>query len=233
MVGLPGDAQDGPGVVIDALTGEIELVRRGVERAEEAANTAVRAAVGAQGQSDALTAQIAQLRSEVAGLAALGAQVATLADRVTALVTGLRHGSGATSEGQLSWFDADAERAASLLVDLGLWVHGVASQYRSVQQQLSNCWYRHPAAVESLNALRAAWFAAYRDPSARPSAAVDWHIRQLPGVADLLRDELRGCDELNHQPGGGYERDQRTDLAPEPDSARLAESAARGGARHR
>src|SRR6266508_3696118 len=64
--------------------------------------------------------------------------------------------------------------------------------------------------VAELAALRAAWYAAYRRPGARPETAVDWHIRLLPGVADLLRDELRACSESNHAPGGEIERYRRS-----------------------
>jgi hypothetical protein len=183
-----------------------------------AAETAGERALASEMQS--LAAQVVALRTQVGGLATMANQVAALADRVAELAAVGSEGSGAV--GPTSWFDADPERAATDLVYLAGWVYEVLSQYRTVAQQLTDCWRRHPAAVEGLLALRAAWFAAYRRPGARPGAAVDWHIRLLPGVVDLLREELRACSESNHAPGGDVERYRRTHprLVPDDDQLR-------------
>src|SRR6266540_1061543 len=117
-------------------------------------------------------------------------------------------GTGATAP--MSWFNLNAEQATADLVELTRWVYSVLLHYSVVSQQLTDCWRRHPSAVEGLLALRAAWYTAYRRPGARPETAVDWHIRLLPGVADLLREELRACSESNHAPGGEIERYRRS-----------------------
>ena len=100
-------------------------------------------------------------------------------------------------------------------------MYEVLSHYRSASRQLTDCWRRHPAAVEGLLALRAAWYAAYRRPGAHPGAAVDWHIRLLPGVVDLLGEELRACSESNHAPGGEVERYRSAHPRVVPDDAQL------------
>jgi hypothetical protein len=210
-----------------ALASEVERLSRTVDRVEETANTAVRAAANARGQSEAAATQLGELGRQVAGLAALGTQIGALADRVAGLAVSRPGGSAgrAGAEVQVSWFEADGEQAAALLLDVAQWVYDVLWHYRSVTQQLSDCWRRHPSVVEALLALRSAWFAAYHDPEARPTAAVDWHIRHLPGTVDLLREELRGCSELNHGPGGDVERFRRTHPRVAPDDSRLVEYA--------
>lgn len=213
---------------VTALASQVEGLTRTVAKVEETANTAVRNAVAAKDQTAAVVGQMGELARQVAGLAAVGTQVSALADRVAELAAG-RVGAGGDGEeeatGQVSWFDAEGEQAAAMLVDVAQWVYGVLTHYRTVMQHLSDCWRRHPSAVEGLLALRAAWCAAYRDPEAKPTAAVDWHIRQLPGVVELLRDELRGCSELNHGPDGDVERWRRSHPRVPPNDDQLVEYA--------
>src|SRR6266498_3119238 len=136
-------------------------------------------------QVESLAQQLAAVRTEVASLARMADEVSRLADRVAELAALRSAGTGATAP--MSWFNLNAEQATADLVELTRWVYSVLLHYSVVSQQLTDCWRRHPSAVEGLLALRAAWYAAYRRPGARPETAVDWHIRLLPGVADLLR----------------------------------------------
>src|SRR6266542_1231242 len=159
-------------------------------------------------QVESLAQQLAAVRTEVASLARMADEVSRLADRVAELAALRSAGTGATAP--MSWFNLNAEQATADLVELTRWVYSVLLHYSVVSQQLTDCWRRHPSAVEGLLALRAAWYAAYRRPGARPETAVDWHIRLLPGVADLLREELRACSESNHAPGGEIERYRRS-----------------------
>jgi hypothetical protein len=166
-----------------------------------------------------LAEQLAVLRAEVAGLSTMAKRVGTLADRVAELAVARSEGTGVTA--LTSWFDADAGRASSDLVELTHWVYGVLSHYRVASQEFTDCWFQHPAAVEGLLALRAAWYVAYRSPGGRPESASDWHIRLLPGLAGLLREELRACSETNHAPNGEIERYRLARLRVLPDDQRL------------
>jgi hypothetical protein len=56
-------------------------------------------------------------------------------------------------------------------------------------------------------------------------AGVDRYIRQLPGVVELLRDELRGWPELNHGPDGDVERWRRSYPRVWPNDDQLVEYA--------
>ncbi len=158
-------------------------------------------------QVESLARQLAAVRTDVASLARMADEVSLLADRVAELAALRAAGTGAAAP--TSWFELNAEQAIADLVELTRWVYSVLLHYSVVSQQLTDCWRRHPSAVEGLLALRAAWYAAYRRQGARPEAAVDWHIRLLPGMADLLREELRACSESNHAPGGEVERYRR------------------------
>jgi hypothetical protein len=180
------------------------------------------------GRVESLSRQVEAVRAEVAGLATLASRVRTLADRVAELAA-VRSGDG-TAVAPVSWFDLDADRAASALVELTRWIRTVLSHYTVASRELTDCWHRHPAAVDGLLALRSSWQSAYHGPGARPESAVDWHIRQLPGLADLLREELRACSDGNHLPGGEVERARRTRLRVLPDDERIRAYAARWAA---
>jgi hypothetical protein len=181
-------------------------------------------------QVESLAGQVAALRADMAGLATMADRVSALADRVTELAATRYEGADATV--LTSWFDLDAERASLDLVELTHWVYEVLSHYRVASQELTDCWFHHPSAVEGLLALRAAWHAAYRGPGARAESVVDWHIRLLPGLVGLLREELGACSESNHAPGGEIERYRRARLRVLPEDERLRTHAARWAADH-
>jgi hypothetical protein len=122
-----------------------------------------------------------------------------------------------------SWFEVDGDRAEALLRDLAAWVDGVLTRYRTARDTLPACWHRHPAAVEALLALRRAWAAAYEDDAAPGTAAAEWHHRHLPGIIDVLRrEQLGGCAESSHGPGGEIERYERGHQRPGPEPERAA-----------
>jgi hypothetical protein len=61
--------------------------------------------------------------------------------------------------------------------------------------KLGACWYQHRDVLDELTALRATWYAAYRDPAAPATAAMEWHDRWLPGAMRRCRAAIRarGC----------------------------------------
>ncbi len=163
-----------------------------------------------------LDRELAQVRADVAALDRITERVRVLADRVTEL-TAVR----SASAGSTSWFDVGPDRAGVELTALSRWVSHVLMRYRVGSDALTDCWRRHPAAVEALLALHSAWNAAYRNPTGRADAAVDWHIRLLPGTVGVLRDELRACSASSHEPGGEVERYRRSHPRTVPDEEEL------------
>jgi hypothetical protein len=100
--------------------------------------------------------------------------------------------------GPASWWPDLATRddRAEALQSLGTWVDEVLrNRHPEMYNQLGSCWYQHPDILDELTALRAAWFAAYRDPAAPATAAIEWHDRWLPGAMRRCRGAIRarGC----------------------------------------
>jgi hypothetical protein len=81
----------------------------------------------------------------------------------------------ATARGTANVWHALTSREAGHAWDtLTGWVDWLADRY-ALEDTLPGCWYRHGAMVDELDALRAAWTAAYLDPQARPNDAAFWH----------------------------------------------------------
>ena len=134
---------------------------------------------------------VAELRRQVAALAAL---VAKLAEREEAETRGAR---------AIWWPDQPAgeERTAELR-SLGAWVEEVLrARHGEAYRGIQSCWYLHPDVLDELTALRAAWYAAYRDTSASATAAIEWHDRWLPGCLARCKAAIkaRACDKSGHQ----------------------------------
>ncbi len=118
-------------------------------------------------------------------------------------------GNMATGQGQsiVSWWPdlATGDSRAEALESLGAWVDEVLrAQHPEMYNRLGDCWYQHPDVLDELTALRAAWYAVYRDPEAPGTAAIEWHDRWLPGAMRRCRRAIRarGCK-------GRHERERR------------------------
>lgn len=199
----------------DAMAAELARLRRAVETTTRSVNMAIRMARDNRSRSDLLAQQLTVLTGQVGSLATLNRQVRMLAERMADLPqTGERtdeepaEDTGPTP----SWFDATPEQAQQMLLDLAQWLHDIGTRYPHLRANLTDCWHRHPWAVDALNALHLTWQRAYRSPHASPQLAADWHIRHLPSTVDLLGHELRGCPEgahltgSRHRPGAGHPR---------------------------
>ena len=123
---------------------------------------------------------VGELRTQVEALAAM---VRRLADEKAAETEGVR---------ATWWPDMEAgEERSSALRALGAWVDEVIRcRHPEAYKDLQPCWYWHADIVDELTALRAAWFAAYRDAESSATAAIEWHDRWLPG-----RWQLQSSDE--------------------------------------
>jgi len=184
---------------------------------------AIRMANGNKGKTEMLAQQFTVLTGQVGSLATLNRQVRMLAERMADLPpSGGRTEPESTEDpeptGLLSWFDATPDQAEQMLLDLAQWLHDIGARYPQLRANLTDCWHRHPWAVDALNALRLAWQRAYRSPHASPQQAADWHIRYLPSTVDLLGHELRACPEGAHLPGNRYRREADRPRTPDPET---------------
>lgn len=107
------------------------------------------------------------------------------------------------------WKHVSASEARGLWVRLREWVDWVNARYFSSSwESIRPCWFRHPAAVEELTALWAAWESAYRatdDGDGFSDAALWWH-EKLHAVVHRLWDEQFAECKAGHQEPDVYER---------------------------
>ncbi len=166
----------------DQLRGYVEQI--GVILANVAKEVAAQDVTTVQRRVDDLAETVSEvdtLRAEVAAVAEVAENLAT-----------------AQVHGPASWWPdlATGDSRAQALRDLGIWVDEVLrTRHPEMYNKLGACWYQHADVLDELTALRAAWYAAYRDPEAPATAAVEWHDRWLPGVMRRCRAAIRarGC----------------------------------------
>lgn len=107
------------------------------------------------------------------------------------------------------WRFVSAVEARGLWIRLREWVDWVNGRYfASSWESIRPCWFRHPAAVEELTALWAAWESAYRssdDGDGFSDAALWWH-EKLHTVVHRLWDEQFAECKAGHQEPDVYER---------------------------
>ncbi|MGW6412180.1 hypothetical protein ACWF95_34005 [Streptomyces vinaceus] len=141
----------------------------------------------------AMTGQVAQLRQDLAALAADPAEEPLLV-------------------WNWAWTGMDQEQAREAWGTLVPWVHNVlAGQYGWVglsdptsvtMTRIPPCWYRHREAVLELSWLCQEWNRIYTTSYGTPSKAGDWHDRYAPGVRRRLMLALEKC-------ASGHQDDQR------------------------
>jgi hypothetical protein len=66
-------------------------------------------------------------------------------------------------------------------------------------QLLRPCWYRHPAVVQTLLDVSAAWRSAYRHADTE-APRLEWAQRHLPHLEDRMVRYLRQCTSIRHDP---------------------------------
>lgn len=202
-----------------------------------------------------LPEQVQQLHDEVAPLPE---QVTKLAKVVKTLVDHASPEEG-TRTAPVSWLDLpdgpDAERdpgeaAQEVLSDLSFWLVRVYLRYADAA--LPECWWWHADVVEELLCLMRSWLAAYVDTDATVARAADWHDRYRPGAVKRIKGATANCSLEQHQDGGElfvagpripsgtalapigqWWGTARTDTAPEPDPAVVADARAAEAARRR
>ena len=131
-------------------------------------------------------------------LAETVSEVGTLRDEVAAVAEVAENIATAQGHGPVSWWPdlATGDSRAEALESLGAWMDEVLrARHPEMYNRLGACWYQHPDVLDELTALRSAWYAAYRDPEAPATAAIEWHDRWLPGAMRRCRAAIRarGC----------------------------------------
>src|SRR6201996_2709242 len=131
-------------------------------------------------------------------LAETVSEVGILRDEVAAVAEVAGNIATAQGHGPVSWWPdlATGESRAEALESLAAWMDEVLrARHPEMYNRLGACWYQHPDVLDELTALRSAWYAAYRDPEAPATAAIEWHARWLPGAMRRCRAAIRarGC----------------------------------------
>lgn len=107
------------------------------------------------------------------------------------------------------WRHVSASEARGLWIRLREWVDWVNSRYFSSSwKSIRPCWFRHPAAVEELTALWAAWESAYRssdEGEGFSDAALWWHEKLYTVVHRLWDEQFAEC-KAGHQEPDTYAR---------------------------
>jgi hypothetical protein len=202
-----------PGASAAALSAQIGLV---AQRQEELAQAVQRLGTSAaefdelRGYVEQIGVILANVAKEVAAqdvttvqrrvddLAETVSEVDTLRAEVAAVAEVAENLATAQVHGPASWWPdlATGDSRAEALKNLGVWVDEVLrTRHPEMYNKLGGCWYQHADVLDELTALRAAWYAAYRDPEAPATAAIEWHDRWLPGAMRRCRAAIRarGC----------------------------------------
>jgi hypothetical protein len=115
---------------------------------------------------------------------------------------------GATS-GPVNWRAVTTKDARARWEALREWVAWFRAEFGFDHRVVPPCWYRHPALVNLLSAIRDHWLYAY-DPMNTAVAGADWH-RALIVLEQRLRDwaSRTGCTVGAHRPDllAGYPDD--------------------------
>ena len=196
-----------------ALSTQIKLV---AQRQEELAQAVQRLGASAaessqlRGYVEQIGVILSDLAREVAAqdvptvqrrlddLAETVSEVGTLRDEVAAVAEVAGNIATAQGHGPVAWWPdlATGDSRAEALESLGAWMDEVLrARHPEMYNRLGACWYQHPDVLDELTALRSAWYAAYRDPEASATAAIEWHDRWLPGAMRRCRTAIRarGC----------------------------------------
>ncbi|NYH55290.1 hypothetical protein HNR06_004879 [Nocardiopsis arvandica] len=102
-----------------------------------------------------------------------------------------------------TWTTLDTDQAHVVLARLRAWMGEVLVHEPTAAELLRPCWYRHPAVVQTLLDVQAAWQRAYHsdlDEAVALSWALEWSQRHLPHLEQRLSRLLAQCTSVRHDP---------------------------------
>jgi hypothetical protein len=145
-----------------------------------------------------LTHELDQLREEVDYLI-------TLLEPDLGVLAGIPPGSTVPGPGAApartgranAWHTLTPREAGHAWDALTEWVDWLLDRY-FLEDTIPGCWYRHGAMTDELDALRAAWVAAYIDPHARHIDAAYWHDLLDRALTRLRNWDRYGCASGTH-----------------------------------
>jgi len=131
------------------------------------------------------------------------------------------------ASGPLNWNSMKSTEARRHWSALREWVEWFRLTFGFDHRVVPPCWYRHPALVEVLSALRDHWVCAYGPPNT-PIGASDWH-RALMQLEPRVRDwaARTGCTVGVHRPDVVAEYPPDTEAWEEHTAADVAARARR------
>jgi hypothetical protein len=145
-----------------------------------------------------LTDDLEQLREEVDYLISL---LEPDLDPTTGALLGQPVNGSGTSPVRIAcaniWHTLTPRAAGHAWDALAEWVDWLLDRY-GLDDTIPSCWYRHGAMTDELDALRAAWIAAYLDDHARPIDAAFWHDLLDRALTRLRNWDRYGCNSGTH-----------------------------------
>jgi hypothetical protein len=160
------------------------------------------------GDTAALAAQIATVRSQVAALKTrldndvIGKQLVALAEikRLRDQVTELARAATETRDNDRQhgpaapyWIGRERAEYAAQLAELRQWADTVLRREYG-GYQLAACWANHPHAIWELSTLAAEWHRTYSRQHPDLDRALEFHDRWLPGAMRRIADITRRCN---------------------------------------
>jgi hypothetical protein len=114
-----------------------------------------------------------------------------------------------------AWHTLTTREAGHAWDALTEWVDWLLDRY-GLDDTIPDCWYQHGAMTDELDALHAAWIAAYLDDHARPIDAAFWHDLLDRALTRLRNWDRYGCNTGTHHddtpaPSDPVARQARTD----------------------
>src|SRR5207302_5493362 len=101
-----------------------------------------------------------------------------------------------------NWRGLDNEQAGDLWDELMAWVSWLVRRY-ALSEEIPACWWAHGAMVEELTALRAAWLAAFEEPTATMEDPLTWHQNFAETLLRLAGWDRMGCRRGTHRDDDG------------------------------
>ncbi len=125
-------------------------------------------------------------------------EIVLLRAQVDYLLEQLTEAAGAPLS-SINWSSLNTDQASQQWAVLTEFVDWLRERY-GLTERIPQCWFRHPAQLEELSALRLAWAGTYQHATAaHPGDAVTWHDMLDRVVGRLQEWDRTGCADGPHR----------------------------------